>query len=323
MPRPEVCSSAAPRCRRLSGRGIAVDFDYAKADVSLLVYMSIDRLLLFVSSGATVVGLYEAAYRLIQPFYALSTVIRESMFLQLARAIRGDHLAPTMKRWARAMFVPTIPVGPFLSLHGASVIAFVYGAGFANASVALAILGWAITIGFVSGAVVLPFLLWNLGREYGNAVLAGNITNVAANFVLIPPFGASGAAFATVAAKIAVAGVGLGTFRAALEFPIIGWSDEIPRCVSLIGDRKRGCLGDLRRRAIVDLWVRRCLRTLDRISRVVGVTVASTNLTGPVNEGADRQGRGTSDAPPVSCATRHYRKRIPRRFSAIDLRATR
>jgi O-antigen/teichoic acid export membrane protein len=199
-------------------------FHYAKADVSLFVYMSIDRLLLFVTAGAMVVGLYEAAYRLIQPFYALSTVIRESMFVQLARAITGDDSALTIKRWARMMLVPTIPVGPFLSLHAAWVIGFVYGQSFVSAAAALAILGWAITIGFVSGAVVLPFLSWNLGREYGNAVFAGNVTNVAANLVLIPPLGATGAALATVAAKIAVAGVGVATFRATSRFPIIAWS---------------------------------------------------------------------------------------------------
>jgi O-antigen/teichoic acid export membrane protein len=199
-------------------------FDYAKADVSLLVYMSIDRLLLFATSGAVVVGLYEAANRLIQPFYALGTVIRDSMFLDLARGIRTDHLAATLKRWARWMFVATIPVGPFLSLHGAWVVAVVYGPTFVDATVPLAILGWAITIGFVSGAVVLPFLSWNLGREYGNAVLAGNITNVAANVVLIPPLGATGAALATVAAKVAVTVFGLGPFRATSKFPILGWS---------------------------------------------------------------------------------------------------
>ena len=199
-------------------------FDYAKADISILIYMSIDRLLLFATAGALVVGLYEAAFRLIQPFYALSTVVRESMFLELARAVRGDHLAPTLKRWARLMFVATIPLGPFLSLHGAWVIALVYGPTFAEAALPLAILGWAITIGFVSGAVVLPFLSWNLGREYGNAVLAGNVTNVAGNLALTPALGATGAALATVAAKIAVTVVGLGPFRATSTFPIIRWS---------------------------------------------------------------------------------------------------
>jgi O-antigen/teichoic acid export membrane protein len=199
-------------------------FDYAKADVSLLIYMSIDRLLLFATAGALAVGLYEAAFRLIQPFYALSTVIRESMFLELARSIGGDRLAPTLKRWARLMLVATIPVGPFLSLHGAWVVGLVYGPGFAAAALPLAILGWAITIGFVSGAVVLPFLSWNLGREYGNAVLAGNVTNVAGNLILTPPLGATGAALATVAAKVAVTVVGLGPFRATTTFPIIGWS---------------------------------------------------------------------------------------------------
>ena len=199
-------------------------FDYAKADVSILVYMSADRLILFVTAGVTVVGLYEAASRLIQPFYALSTVIRESMFLELAHAIGGDRLAPTVRRWARSMFVATIPVGPFLWLHGAWVIALVYGAGFEGATLSLMILGWAITIGFVSGAVVLPFLSWNLGRQYGNAVLAGNITNVAANVLLTPALGGGGAALATVAAKVAVTASGLRPFRAISSFPILGYS---------------------------------------------------------------------------------------------------
>jgi O-antigen/teichoic acid export membrane protein len=199
-------------------------FDYAKADVSILIYMSADRLILFVTAGVTVVGLYEAASRLISPFYALSTVIRESMFLELARAVRGDRLALTMRRWSRSMFVATIPLGPFLTLHGAWVIALVYGAGFAGATPSLMILGWAITIGFISGAVVLPFLSWNLGREYGNAVLAGNVTNLGANVVLTPALGATGAALATVAAKVAVTAFGLGPFRSISAFPIVSYS---------------------------------------------------------------------------------------------------
>ena len=198
-------------------------FDYAKGDLSLLVYMSIDRLLLFGVAGPFVVGLYEAAYRLIQPFYALSTVIRESMFLELARARQGDQ-SGTMYRWSRAMFIATIPVGPFLSIHAAWVVELIYGPSFADAALPLAILGWAITIGFVSGAVVLPFLSWNMGREYGNAVLAGNVSNIVGNLLLIPLLGATGAALATVASKIAVTALGLGPFRSASTFPMIRWS---------------------------------------------------------------------------------------------------
>ena len=199
-------------------------FDYAKADLSLLVYMSVDRLVLFATAGAFAVGLYEAAFRLIQPFYALSAVIRESMFLELARAYGSPHSAVTMKRWANSMLIATIPVGPFLSIHGAWVIAVIYGPAFADAALPLAILGWAITVGFVSGAVVLPFLSWNLGREYGNAVLAGNVTNVAGNLLLTPAFAGTGAALATVASKVAVTAFGLGPFRAASTFPMITWS---------------------------------------------------------------------------------------------------
>jgi O-antigen/teichoic acid export membrane protein len=199
-------------------------FDYAKADLSLLVYMSADRFILFATGGAAVVGIYEAAYRIIQPFYAISTVIRESMFLDLARDLGTPRLQGTLKRWISLMFTATIPVGPFLMLHSGWVIQLVYGPDYRDAALPLSILGWVITSGFISGAIVLPFLSWNRGREYGNAILAGNVTNLAGNLLLTPAFGPAGAALATVAAKLAVALAGLRTFSRTSSVAILGES---------------------------------------------------------------------------------------------------
>ena len=196
-------------------------FDYAKADLSLLIYMSADRFILYATGGAVVVGVYEAAYRIIQPFYAISTVVRESMFLDLARDLGTPRLQGTLRRWIRLMFTATIPVGPFFMLHSAWVIQLVYGPEYRDAAFPLAVLGWAITVGFVSGAIVLPFLSWNRGREYGNAVLAGNATNLVGNVLLTPSLGPLGAALATVAAKVAVALAGLRTFRSTSSVAIL------------------------------------------------------------------------------------------------------
>src|SRR4029077_5042597 len=90
-----------------------------------------------------------------------------------------------------------------------------------DATLPLAILGWAITVGFLSGAVVLPFLSWNRAREYGNAILAGNVTNLVGNVILTPSLGPVGAALATVAAKIAVTLAGMRTFRSTSSFAIV------------------------------------------------------------------------------------------------------
>jgi O-antigen/teichoic acid export membrane protein len=202
-------------------RWYAGGFDYAKADLSLLVYMSADRFILYGIGGAAVVGIYEAAYRIIQPFYAISTVVRESMFVDLARDLGTPRLEATLQRWISLMFIATIPVGPFLMLHAGWVIQLVYGPAYRDAALPLSILGWAITVGYVSGAVVLPFLSWNRARAYGNAILAGNITNLVGNAILTPSLGPVGAALATVAAKIAVTVAGVRTFRIASSFAIV------------------------------------------------------------------------------------------------------
>ena len=196
-------------------------FDYAKADLSLFVYMSADRFILYATGGAAVVGVYEAAYRIIQPFYAISTVVRESMFLSLAQDLGTPRLQGTVKRWISLMFIATIPVGPFLMLHAGWVIQLIYGPDYREAAIPLSILGWVITLGFVSGAIVLPFLSWDRGREYGNSILAGNVANLAGNLVLTPPFGTAGAALATLAAKLAVSLAGLKTFRTVSSVDII------------------------------------------------------------------------------------------------------
>ena len=244
-------------------------FDYAKADVSILVYMSADRLILFVTAGVTVVGLYEAASRLIQPFYALSTVIRELMFLELAHAIGGDRLAPTVRRWARSMFVATIPVGPFLWLHGAWVIALVYGAGFEGATLSLMILGWAITIGFVSGAVVLPFLRrnsWPPVRER-----RPRRQHHECGRQRPPHTGARRGRCGTRHRRREGRGDGVrpSAIPSNLEFPDPGLLDEVPRRFHRGSDRQRGRLARLRRGTRFDPRLRVRLRNVRQRAGVV------------------------------------------------------
>jgi O-antigen/teichoic acid export membrane protein len=73
----------------------------------------------------------------------------------------------------------------------------------------------------MSGAAVMPFSAWNLPREYGNSTGFGGAVNLALNLATIPPFGAIGAAWSTVAAKVAVTAVAINYFRRATSYPIL------------------------------------------------------------------------------------------------------
>jgi O-antigen/teichoic acid export membrane protein len=214
--------------RRPAGDAIAIarafladGLHYLKADASALIFTSSDRLFLYAFATPAVVGLYEAAYRVIQPFYTISSVVGDAMYLQLAEALGTDRLRATFRRYVDLMCFATVPLGFFLLAFAPKVIAILYGTKYSGASEYLSILGWVITFGYTSGITVIPFSAWNRPREYGNSQAIGGALNLGLNFVLIPPFRGSGAAWATVAAKVAVTLAGLRYFRRVSDYPLI------------------------------------------------------------------------------------------------------
>jgi O-antigen/teichoic acid export membrane protein len=203
------------------GRMMRDGIHYLKADVSVYVFTTSDRLFLYVFATPAVVGLYEAAYRIIQPFYLISSVVGDAMYLQLAQAAGTPRLRPTMRRYVDLMSVATIPLGFFLAAFATEIIGGLYGPQYADASGYLAVLGWVITFGFMSGIAVLPLTGWNRPREYGDATALGGLVNLVLNVALIPRFGGVGAAWATVAAKVAVTLAGVRYHVRTVDYPLV------------------------------------------------------------------------------------------------------
>lgn len=194
---------------------------YLKSDASVFIFTRSDRLFLYAFATPTAVGLYAAAYSVIQPFYMIGTVVGDAMYLPLAQAFGTDRLRATFRRYVDLMCFATIPLGFFLLLFAPGVISVLYGEEYRGSSDYLAILGWVITFGYTSGVAVLPFSAWNRPSEYGNATAFGGAVNLVLNFALIPAYGGFGAAWATVAAKVAVTLAAIRYFRRAMNYPII------------------------------------------------------------------------------------------------------
>jgi O-antigen/teichoic acid export membrane protein len=196
-------------------------FHYLKADAAIFVNNNSDRLFLYAFGGAAVTGLYDAAYKLIQPFAAISSVVGDSMFLSLAQIGYGIDHHVTFRRFVDWMFVATVPVG-FVTLgFGDSLVEAVYGVPFHDAGPLLAILGWVVTVGYLSGVLAIPFSAWHAPRAYGNSVLAGGLANLALNISLIPAFLGIGAALATVGARLAVVLAAIRPFRNLSDYPVL------------------------------------------------------------------------------------------------------
>lgn len=194
---------------------------FLKADLSAYVYTTSDRLILYYFTSSSVVGIYEAAYKVINPFYAINAVITPTMFRDLAQAHVRGRIAPVMAKYVLVMSVFSIPLGFFLFAFSGDVIHQLYGAKFVESVPILQILGFVITFGFTSGIIVQPFSAWNMQKEYGNSLVWGNVVNTILNFVFIPMFGAVGAALATLAAKVTVTLVGYFYFVRETDYPIL------------------------------------------------------------------------------------------------------
>jgi O-antigen/teichoic acid export membrane protein len=195
-------------------------FNFLKADLSSYVYTTSDRLILYYFTNSYVVGIYEAAYKVINPFYAINSVITPTMFRELAQSFKLGRLYPVMAKYVFSMSIFTIPLGFLLLFFSKDVVTILYGTKFLQSTNSLMILGFVITFGFTGGIIVQPFSAWNMSREYGTSIFWGNVLNTILNFSLIPFYGAIGAALATMAAKIIVSVVGYIFFKKATDYPL-------------------------------------------------------------------------------------------------------
>jgi polysaccharide transporter, PST family len=93
--------------------------------------------------------------------------------------------------------VTSFVAGPFMAL--------LYGPAYAGSGVALAVLVWCGVFASLSFASGRWYLLEGLQKLALSRNLFGVVVNVAMNFVLIPRYGALGAAFSTLSAQCCAA----------------------------------------------------------------------------------------------------------------------
>jgi PST family polysaccharide transporter len=179
----------------------------AVINLSALFYSRIDVVMLSALRGEAEAGIYSAAIRLTELGYILPMILVTSLFPTLARL----HLADPAAFRARLQQLCTlvtwlgVALAAGLSFGAPLLVRLTYGATFAPAAGVLAISAWAVVFASQGAARGQWLLLENLQRFGLWYVLIGVATNVTLNLVLIPRFGAAGAASASVVTQFVVA----------------------------------------------------------------------------------------------------------------------
>ncbi len=163
-----------------------------------LAFNSVDMLMLGVLSNPRQVGLYSAAYRIINQVFIAYYLLTGVLYPQMARqdpSQRRSMLRP-------GVFVLLIAVGSALALPVAyfrrPLLGIVFGQPFVAAAPLLLLLACCIPLDFLTSYLNNAYLAWNMERHVLKCGLLAAGTDVALNLFGIPRYGAIAAAVNTV-----------------------------------------------------------------------------------------------------------------------------
>jgi O-antigen/teichoic acid export membrane protein len=196
----------------------------------------IDVVILAWLDDAEAVGLYGAAYRLLDATLFLSYSLVAALLPMLSRLSRASTppIAQAFAAGAKVLAAVLFPLGAGAALFAEPIMRLVYGEDFTEGATALRLLGGTIAlfgISYLSSAVLVAqdrqrVIPWVTG------VVAAE--NIALNFALIPSLSLDGAALATTLTEL--------TRAAALTWLAIGATGRISAARILLGPLA-GCAG--------------------------------------------------------------------------------
>jgi O-antigen/teichoic acid export membrane protein len=200
--------------RSLARTAIRQAFPLWLATLMSLVYFKGDAVLLRLWAGDAAVGSYSVAFKLFEGTMILPSIVLAASFPSLVRAhdqveARIDAEAPAHRRRAELGLGLGLLglgglVGAVLWATSATVIRLAFGPTFANAVPALRVLSLAIPLLFANYGLT-HFLIARHLERYNLAFTIGLvILNLGSNWVLIPRWGALGAAWATLGTELAL-----------------------------------------------------------------------------------------------------------------------
>lgn len=175
--------------------------------VAIIAYMRIDQIMLMALRGSRETGIYASALPLSQIWYLLPTTLAISLAPLVARRkLESRQAYETALVWVfRAFGIISLTVATATCLAAPLLVPLVYGPAFSDAIPVLQIHVFANL--FVALGVAQT--LWITNEGVGHVLLTqtmlGAVVSICLNFILIPRFGAIGAAVAAVCAQASAA----------------------------------------------------------------------------------------------------------------------
>lgn len=170
----------------------------------IMLYFRIDVFFLEYYRSHTEIGLYAAAYRLTESLPLIASALSSSIFPVLCQhvyAANEESLTKLVRISLKMMLGAAIPVSVLVTFYSKTVTGFLYGPSFAGSAPLLSVLVCNQILVYTN--ILMTTLLVARGRNKALMYLTFGmlVWNVGLNFLIIPRYGALGAAWTTLATE--------------------------------------------------------------------------------------------------------------------------
>lgn len=171
-----------------------------------VVYDRVDILLLSVLATSSKVAFYTVPYGFVRFSWVLPSVVSAAFFPLLSRKLESDRSEAEYLFFlvVRVFLFLSLPIALMLAISSPTLLPLVYGHPYTHSVAVLQIMAWTSVFGFQNYILWYGVLASHQERPAFAVQAAGLIVNVGINAVVIPLYGANGAAASLVVSDLIV-----------------------------------------------------------------------------------------------------------------------
>lgn len=188
---------------KLAWRLLKESYPMALTSMFIIIYYKIDAVMLSYMRSDTEVGLYSTASALAFGVVFIAGNFQQAVFPALTKLYMNekDRLGHVYRESFKYLGMLGMPLAVGLCVLAPRIIMLVYGERYLEAAPAMQVLTGAMLFMFVNGLMGYMLIAVDGQKIFMKIVAAGALLNVVLNIILIPRYGITGAAVATVVAE--------------------------------------------------------------------------------------------------------------------------
>jgi len=177
--------------------------------IIIINYLNI--IMLSFMNGQAETGLYFAAVKILGMTLVPTAIIQLAFLPLLSRSETSEERQKIMKKYSQLIILMAVITAGVVFTFADYLFVFVVGNDFIGDGYLLKILMLSSVIVYINTMYSTPLIAWKIEKVLVWAMGIAGVVNIAANSILIPAYGASGAAIGSVMSELTVC-VGLAYF---------------------------------------------------------------------------------------------------------------